>query len=113
VRILGLLCFAGLLCGADVQTAPPWEKSRAAIGRDLFRQNCSVCHEIDKDQKHSHKFGPSLYHVFQTGQMVSHTKATRQYVILRVKFGGALMPAFQKKLSDQEIAELVDYIESK
>ncbi|HLH03469.1 MAG TPA: cytochrome c [Bryobacteraceae bacterium] len=114
MRIAILLCCAGLLCGADVKTAVPWEKSTAAIGRDLFRENCAVCHDIDKDQKHSHKFGPSLMHVFQNGQMpMSHAKASRQYVTVRIKFGGALMPAFQKKLSDREIAELVDYIESK
>ena len=113
MRIVALLCFAGLLSGADVKTAPPWEESNAAVGRDLFRENCVVCHDIDKDQKQSHKFGPSLHHVFQNGQMVSHAKTSRQYVIVRVKFGGALMPAFQKKLSDAEINELVDYIESK
>jgi mono/diheme cytochrome c family protein len=33
--------------------------------------------------------------------------------MVRVKFGGALMPAFGKKLSDTQINTLIDYIESR
>jgi mono/diheme cytochrome c family protein len=44
---------------------------------------------------------------------MSHGKPNRPYVIVRIKFGGALMPAFGKKLNDAEINTLVDYIASK
>ena len=40
---------AASLSAADVK-APPWETSRFVIGRDLFRGNCAVCHDIDKDK---------------------------------------------------------------
>ena len=108
-----LLFLASSLTAADIKT-PPWEKSSLGVGRDLFRENCAVCHDIDKDQKHTRKFGPSLNHLFKNERMpLSHAKPNRPYVVVRIKFGGALMPAFGKQLSQSEIDTLVDYIASK
>jgi hypothetical protein len=42
---------------------------------------------------------------------LSHGKPSRQYVTVRIKFGGALMPAF-KQLSESDINVLIDYIAS-
>jgi mono/diheme cytochrome c family protein len=93
--------------------APPWEKS-SAIGRDLYRENCAVCHDIDKDKAHSRKFGPSLHHLFKNPRLpLSHGKPNRQYVMTRIKFGGVIMPAFSKQMNDAEINTLIDYIASK
>jgi mono/diheme cytochrome c family protein len=101
------------LCGAELKT-PPWEKSPLIAGRDLFRENCAVCHDIDKDQKHTRKFGPSLNHLFKNERLpLSHGKPSRPYVVIRVKFGGALMPAFRTQLSDSEIDTLIEYVASK
>ena len=95
-------------------SSPPWEKSKLIEARDLYRENCAVCHDIDIDKMHSRKLGPSLNHLFKNEKLpLSHGKPSRQYVIVRVKFGGALMPAFAKKLSDADINTLIDYIESK
>jgi mono/diheme cytochrome c family protein len=108
-----LLGFAVSLSAAEIQR-PPWEKSNSSVGRDLFRENCAVCHDIDKDQKHTRKFGPSLNHLFKNEKLpLSHAKPSRQYVVVRIKFGGALMPAFAKQLSESEIATLIDYLASK
>ena len=94
-------------------TAPPWEKSKLVEGRDLYRENCAVCHDIANDKAHPPKFGPSLYHLFKNEKLpLSHGKPSRQYVTVRVKFGGALMPAFRNKLTDAQIDTLIDYIES-
>jgi mono/diheme cytochrome c family protein len=92
--------------------APPWEKPKLAEGRDLYRQNCAVCHDVELGNAHA-KLGPSLHHLFKNEKLpLSHGKPSRQYVIVRVKFGGALMPAFGKKLNDAQINTLIDYIES-
>ncbi len=108
-----LMAAAGVLSAADLKTLP-WEKSPLTAGRDLFRENCAVCHDIDKDQKHTRKFGPSLNHLFKNEKLpLSHGKPSRPYVVVRIKFGGALMPAFRKTLSDPEINTLIDYIASK
>ncbi len=104
---------AASLSAADIQ-APPWEKSRLDIGRDLFRENCAVCHDIDKDQRHTRKLGPSLNHLFKNPKLpLSHAKPSPAYVVVRIKFGGALMPAFRTSMSDSEISTLVDYMASK
>jgi mono/diheme cytochrome c family protein len=110
--LLGL-GLAATLSAADIKT-PPWETSRLVIGRDLFRENCAVCHDIDKDKMHSRKIGPSLNHLFKNEKLpLSHAKPNRQYVAVRIKFGGALMPAFARRLTDSEIETLIDYIDSK
>jgi mono/diheme cytochrome c family protein len=93
--------------------APPWEKSKLIEGRDLYRENCAVCHNIESNTARPPKLGPSLYHLFKNEKLpLSHGKPSRQYVMVRVKFGGALMPAFGKKLNDAQINTLIDYIES-
>ena len=112
VKLLLVPALAGALSGADIKS-PPWEKSPLIAGRDLFRENCAVCHDIDKDQRHSRKLGPSLNRLFKNEKLpLSHGKPTRPYVMVRIKFGGALMPAFRTQLSDSEINTLIDYIAS-
>jgi mono/diheme cytochrome c family protein len=107
------IALAASLSAGDIKT-PPWETSRIVIGRDLFRENCAVCHDIDLDQRHTRKVGPSLNHLFKNEKLpLSHGKPSRQYVTIRIKFGGALMPAFSKVLNDSEINTLMDYIASK
>ena len=109
----GGLGFTSMLAGADIQ-APPWDKSHLSVGRDLFRENCAVCHDIDKDQKHTRKLGPSLNHLFKNEKLpLSHGKPTRPYVTVRIKFGGALMPAYRNFLNQPEIDTLIDYLASK
>jgi mono/diheme cytochrome c family protein len=105
--LFALLTLATLLPAAD-------SKARLSLGRDLYRENCSVCHDIDLDKAHSHKFGPSLNHLFKNETLpMSRAKPSRPYVEVRIKFGGALMPAFAKRLSQAEIDMLIDYIETK
>ncbi len=110
---LGLFVGALLAAGSgSFQTAR--QKEHLAIGRDLYRENCAVCHDIDRDKRHSRKFGPSLNHLFTNEHLpMSHAKPSRQYVATRIKFGGAVMPAFGKRLTGNQIETLMDYIESK
>lgn len=90
------------------------DAAQLAIGRDLYRENCSVCHDIERDKAHSRKFGPSLNQLFKNETLpMSHGKPSRPYVEVRIKFGGAFMPAFGKRLTPNEINTLIDYIDSK
>jgi mono/diheme cytochrome c family protein len=107
--ILTLAAAAGLVSLAAQTVNPPWEKNHLKIGQALYRDNCVVCHDIDYEK--SKKFGPSFYKLFERPKMpLSNMKPDRAYIKIRVKFGGALMPSFQKKLSDKEIDTLIDYI---
>jgi mono/diheme cytochrome c family protein len=109
--LFGLGLAASLLIVAADRRDPPWEKNRLRIGRALYRENCVVCHEIDSPQ--SKKLGPDFYHLFRQEKMpLSNMKPDRAYIKVRVKFGGTVMPAFRKRLTDKEIDLLIDYIAS-
>jgi mono/diheme cytochrome c family protein len=100
------------LFGTGLLAQIPWEKNQGQVGQALYRENCVVCHEVDRAE--SKKLGPTFYQLFKREKMpLSNMKPNRQYIAVRVKFGGALMPAFQKKLTDAQINSLVDYLESR
>ena len=90
----------------------PWEQNRLKKGQALYRANCSVCHDVDKAE--SGKLGPSFYHLFQRKTMPkSNLKTDRSYIAVRIKVGGAIMPAFGKRLTGAEVEMLIDYMASK
>jgi mono/diheme cytochrome c family protein len=109
----------GILIGTIVavalaaEKAPlPWEKKSHVTGQILYRENCVVCHEIDRPQ--AKKLGPSFYQLFKRDTMpIMKAKPNREYIKVRVKFGGPLMPAFRDRLNDSEIDTLIDYIASR
>ena len=113
IALAASLATAGLagLMAAD-RRQPPWEKDRAKIGQALYRENCVVCHDVDHPQ--SKKLGPSFYQLFRRDKMpLTNVKPNREYIKVRVKFGGMLMPAFRQWLNDREIDTLIDYLASK
>jgi mono/diheme cytochrome c family protein len=111
-RALGiLLVLAAGLCAAD-RVSPPWEKDRLRTGQALYRENCAVCHDIDKAQ--SKKLGPSFYRLFHREKMpIANVKPSREYIKVRVQFGGPVMPPFRQRLSGAQIEILIDYMASK
>ena len=105
-----VLAFAATLSAGD-RRLPPWEKNHLRIGQALYRENCAVCHDIDRAQ--SKKFGPSFYQLFRRPQMpIAKVKPNREYIKLRIKFGGALMPSFRGWLSERDMDCVIDYIAS-
>lgn len=112
MKWLCLLLCAGAVVAAD-KGAPPWERP-SLTGQSLFREHCTVCHDIDKDQKTTRKLGPSLNHLFKNPKLpLSKGKPNRAYVIVRIQYGGPVMPAFLKRMNDAQIATLIAYLESK
>jgi mono/diheme cytochrome c family protein len=92
----------------------PWEKNHLEVGQALYRENCVVCHDVDKPQKDSKKLGPSFYQLFKREQMpMAKQPPNRAYILTRMKFGGAIMPAFAKRMTAEEMETLLDYIQSK
>ena len=90
----------------------PWEKNRLKIGLAIYRENCVVCHDVERET--SQKIGPSFYHLFQREKMPkSNARPDRGYIAGKVRVGGPLMPAFGKKLTSSEIDALLDYMQSK
>ena len=96
------------------QQTPPWEKPTARLGESLYRENCTVCHDIEKDQKATRKIGPSLNHLFKNPRLpLSKSRPSRDYVKIRIQYGGQVMPAFMKRMNDEQLAALLAYLESK
>jgi len=101
-----------LLAGGTLLAQIPWEKNQEQAGQALYREKCVVCHEVDRAE--SKKLGPSFYQLFKREKMpLSNMKPNKQYIAVRVKFGGKIMPAFQKKLTYAQINSLIDYLESR
>src|ERR1043165_2071416 len=106
-----MLVFAAALAAAGRRPIP-WEKDHLRAGQMLYRANCVVCHDIDRPK--SNKPGPSFYQLFKRDKMpIASMKPNRDYIKVRVRFGGQLMPAFRQWLSEAEIDTLIDYIASK
>jgi len=94
---------------AGERNAPPWEKP-VRVGRYLYRENCSICHEIDR-AKAGKKFGPSLFRLFQNEKLpLTGGRPTDEYVAGKIKNGGPVMPAFRDYLTDQQVETLMVYI---
>lgn len=90
---------------------PPWEKP-LRVGRYLYLENCSVCHEINKSE--SKKIGPTLFRVFQNEKLpYSGGEPSEAYIRIKIQFGGDVMPPFMGKLTNAQIDELVAFIRSK
>jgi mono/diheme cytochrome c family protein len=107
-----LLAISGGLLAARREL--PWEKNHLEVGQALYRENCVVCHDIDKPQKESRKLGPSFYQLFNREKMpLANQAPNRAYILTRIKFGGSLMPAFQKKMTAEEMETMLDYMQSK
>ncbi len=90
---------------------PPWEKPVKA-GRYLYLEHCSVCHEINKPK--SEKFGPVLHRVFQMEKMpFSGLPVSEEFIKIKMKVGGGIMPSFMEVLSDDEIDKIVVFMKTK
>lgn len=91
---------------------PPWEKPLRS-GRYLYRENCSVCHEINRPRQ-GKKFGPSLFRLFQNEKLpLTRGKPTEEYVASKIRKGGPVMPAFGDYLNDRQIGDVIEYIRTK
>ena len=107
-----LMALAILLVGTLPAAAPPWEKKKSHAGEALYRENCVVCHDIDKPE--SKKLGPDFHQLFKREKMpMSNGKPSRAYIAVRIQFGGTLMPAFRTVLTKAQIETLIDYIQSR
>ena len=89
----------------------PWEKP-LQVGRYLYLENCSVCHEINKPE--TNKLGPSLFRLFQNEKLpFSDGKPSEPYVRIKIQFGGDVMPPFVNRLDPAGIEKIIAYIKTK
>src|SRR5258708_39328949 len=84
------------------------QKGDAAKGKVVFEQ-CAVCHNADSDEK---KMGPGLKGLYKKDKLVNGKKPSDATVLAKINEGGNGMPAYKDMLSDQEKADLVEYLKT-
>jgi mono/diheme cytochrome c family protein len=76
--------------------------------RELFQLNCAPCHEAaNLDLK---KQPPKLEGLFQSKRLPSGAPATDEQVRKTIIQGIGTMPAFDQRLSDEDVNDLVKYL---
>jgi cytochrome c len=96
-----VLAVSPLMIGAD-------KAGDAAKGKDVFEQ-CSVCHNVDSDEK---KIGPSLKGLYKHDKLKNGKKVTDDNVLGVINAGGGGMPSYSDTLSDQEKADVIAYLKT-
>ena len=77
-------------------------------GHELYQLHCSDCH--DGKNLNLRKQPPKLNGLFQAKSLPSGAPATDDEVRKTIIEGRGIMPAFDQRLSDKEIADLVKYL---
>ena len=108
--LCGAVCAGLLLAGAALSGAA--KPGDAVKGKDIFSQNCDVCHNTDSDEV---KVGPGLKGLFKKDTLTSDNKkkVTDANVMAIINKGSpAGMPAFEDQLSEQERADVLAYLKT-
>jgi cytochrome c len=80
----------------------------AAKGKEVFEQ-CSVCHNVDNDEK---KMGPALKGLYKKAKLKNGKAVTDENVKAIINAGGNGMPAYADMLSDDERRDLIAYLKT-
>src|SRR3954451_13371375 len=93
---------------AGSTAAWPAGKGDAEKGKEVFAQ-CAVCHNADSDEK---KMGPGLKGLFKKDKLTNGKKPSDATVLAKINEGGNGMPAYKDVLSDDEKADLIEYLKT-
>lgn len=80
-----------------------------AKGKDVFEQNCAVCHNSDSTDV---KMGPGLKGLFKKGKLTSGIAVSEASVRAKIDAGGNGMPSYKDILSDTEKNDVVAYLKT-
>ena len=112
MRAVGATLGLNLACTAALTAAAA---EGAPNGRELFDRMCAGCHGYRGDGGEGHRGGFSP-HVPTLADKPYMASVTDEYLVLVIKKGGAAvgkmatMPAWEKRLSDEEIRSIVAHI---
>ena len=104
-KSITLLCAGGILLAGSSLFG---QKGDAAKGKEVFDNNCSVCHNSDSTEV---KMGPGFKGLFKRDKMATTGKApTDANVLAKINEGGNGMPAYKDILSDAEKANVIAFL---
>jgi mono/diheme cytochrome c family protein len=79
-------------------------------GEAVYKKNCNMCHYPDKADK---KLGPGLKDLFKNKELPeSHRSVSDAVVRDQIENGSKKMPGFGKKLSSDDIDNLMAYLKT-
>jgi mono/diheme cytochrome c family protein len=79
-------------------------------GKAVFAKNCSNCHNADSTES---VIGPGLAGLFERAELPSSGRpVTRENVLAQIVTPMANMPSFQSYISDDDLIDLLAYIET-
>ena len=108
MRKLIVCAGAGGLLLAGLSMAQNHKGGDAAKGKEVFDQ-CSVCHNVDTDEK---KIGPSLKGLFKHATLKNGKKVTEENVRAMINAGGNGMPSYSDMLSEEEKNNVIAYLKT-
>ena len=82
-------------------------KGNALRGRQLFEEQCSICHFTASPAK---KIGPGLKAIYRTGKFANGKKVDDASMRAWIENGGVDMPAFKESLTAQQISDLIAFL---
>jgi mono/diheme cytochrome c family protein len=104
------LTFIWLLTGTAGLHAQTTLKGDAAKGKEVFDQQCALCHDAATTDK---KMGPGLKGLYKRPKLSTNSKpATDANVLERVNNGGNGMPPYKDVLSESDKANLLAYLKT-
>ena len=114
MMVRGPLLLAGLLAALLLMVV----RGKTAAGRTLsnaeiegqwrYEDNCAECHE--NPQPDLHKQPPSLHGLFLRKSLPSGAPATDAQVRQTIVEGRGTMPAFDRRLREEDVGDLVKYL---
>ena len=83
---------------------------KVSDGEAVYKKNCNMCHYPDKADK---KLGPGLKDLFKSKELPeSHRPVSDAVVRDQIENGSKKMPGFGKKLSSDDIDNLMAYLKT-
>lgn len=106
-QYLTIIC---LLAGTTTLYGQNPAKGDAGKGKDIFDQQCGLCHDATTTDK---KMGPGLKGLFKRPKLSTTGKPTNDANVLeKINEGGNGMPPEKDLLSDAEKADLLAYLKT-
>jgi len=84
------------------------DRRQVQRGEELFQQNCAICHEVPNPELK--KQPPRLEGLFQRKTLPSGATATDEQVRRTIINGIGTMPAFDQRLSSEDVNDLLVYL---
>jgi mono/diheme cytochrome c family protein len=110
-RVLRIACIALWLAGLAMPMAcshQPYLSEDEMQGRGLFEDHCAPCHQGTHPDLR--KQPPKLEGLYQSKSLPSGAPATDAQVRKTIIEGRGTMPAFDQRLSEEDVDDLVKYL---